>query len=153
MAGVRAAGCGSMSRWFDDNNMTLQIPKRLMIALAALLSFGSICMAADKKQLEAAVAAVDANLKTAAGKQYDTLMGKEFPFSSLKQCKQSLPADTSLEPFDMFLKLNAEGKMQVVLVYPETQLANCTRAALLAGKFSTPPHDDYWINIHVQLKH
>jgi hypothetical protein len=133
--------------------LTVQIHKRLTLALAALLSFASISAAADKKQLEAAVAAVDANLKTAAGKQYDTLMGKEFPFSSLKQCKQSLPADASLEPFDMFLKLNAEGKVQVVLVYPETQFANCTRTALLTGKFSTPPHDDYWINIHVQLKH
>jgi len=136
--------------------MKLRIHKRFTVVLAVLLSLGSICLAADKKQLTAAVAAVDANLKTSAGKQYDDRLGKEFPdkyWSSVKQCKQSLPAGTNLEPFDMFLKLNAEGKVQVVLVYPETQFANCTRAALLTGKFSNPPHDDYWINIHLELKH
>jgi hypothetical protein len=126
------------------------------VVLAVLLLLGSICLAADKKQLEAAVAAVDANLKTAAGKQYDDRLGKEFPdkyWSSVKQCKESLPAGTNLKPFDLFLKLNAEGKVQVALVYPETAFANCTRAALLTGKFSDPPHDDYWINIHLELKH
>ena len=120
-----------------------------------LLSFASICLAVDKKQFDAAIAAVDANLKTAAGKQYEEVIGKEFPEKfrpSLRQCKQSLAAGTNLEPFDMFLKLNAEGKVLVVLVYPETQLATCTRDALLTGKFSNPPHDDYWINIHLQLK-
>jgi hypothetical protein len=138
------------------NHITLRIPHGVAVVLAALLSLGSICLAADKKQLTAAVAEVDANLKTSAGKQYDNRLGKEFPekyWSSVKQCKQSLPAGTNLEPFDMFLKLNAEGKVQVVLVYPETQFANCTREALQKGKFSNPPHDDYWINIHLELKH
>jgi hypothetical protein len=136
--------------------MRFQIYKRFTVVLAGLLVLGSICLAADKKQVEAAVAAVDANLKTSAGKQYDDRLGKEFPdkyWSSVRQCKQSLPAGTSLEPFDMFLKLNAGGQVQVVLVYPETQFANCTRAALLTGKFSDPPHDDYWVNIHLELKH
>lgn len=135
--------------------MTLRIPKGVATILAVLLSLGSICLAADRKQLEAEVAAVDANLKTSAGKQYDALIGKEFPetYWAVKQCTPSLPAGTSPEPFDMFLKLNAEGKVQVVLIYPETQFANCTRAALLTGKFSNPPHDDYWINIPMQLRH
>ncbi len=136
--------------------MNLRIHKRFIAVLAVLLSFGSICLAVDKKQLEAAVAAVDANLKTAAGKQYDDRLGKEFPdkyWSSIRQCKQSLPAGTNLAPFDMFLKLNVEGKVQIVLVYPETPFANCARAALLTAKFSNPPHDDYWINIHLELKH
>jgi len=135
--------------------MTLRNPKGVATVLVLLLSFESICLAADRKQLEAAVAAVDANLKTPAGKQYDALLGKEFPEkygAGVKQCKQSLPATTNLEPFDLFVKLNAEGNVQGVLVYPETQFSNCVRTALMAGKFSNPPHDDYWINIHLQLK-
>ena len=140
----------------NGNDVNLKIYKRSTVVLAVLLLLGSICMAADKKQLTAAVAAVDANLKTSAGKQYDDRLGKEFPdkyWSNVRQCKQSLPSGANLEPFDMFLKLNAEGKVQDVLVYPETPFANCTRAALLTGKFSNPPHDDYWINIHLELKH
>jgi hypothetical protein len=111
--------------------------------------------AADKKQLADAVAAVDANLKTTAGKQYDETIGNEFPArfqSSVKQCKQSLPAGSTASPFDMLLKLDARGKVQEVLVDPETALALCTRTALLAGSFSPPPRGDYWINIHMQFK-
>ena len=135
--------------------MGLQL-RGLAILLAVLLSHNSICSGADKKQLAAALAAVDANLKTPAGKQYDELIGKEFPeryWSRVRQCKQSIPAGTTVDPFDMFLSLNAEGKVQEVLVYPETQFTSCVRTALLAGKFSNPPHSDYWINIHIELKH
>jgi hypothetical protein len=135
--------------------MRLKFHARVAVFLAGVLLLASMSFAADKKQLEAAVAAVDANLKTSAGKQYDELIGKEFPeryLSGVRQCKQSLPAGTSIDPFDMFVRLNADGKVLEVLVYPETQFASCVRNALLAGKFSNPPHDSYWINIHLQLK-
>ncbi len=123
--------------------------------LLVLAVFASVCLATDKKQLSDAAAAVDANLKTFAGKQYDDAMGKEFSakyLSSLKQCKQSMPSGASLDPFDMFLKLDAEGKVLQVLVYPETALAVCARTALQDGKLSPPPHGDYWINIRMQTK-
>ena len=67
------------------------------LALAFVL-LASLCSAADKKQFSDAIAAVDANLKTPAGKQYDERIGKEFSdkyISSVKQCKQSLPAGAS----------------------------------------------------------
>jgi len=136
--------------------MSLKLSRSLAALLAILLSLACMCFAADKKQLAAALAAVEANLKSPAGKQYDELIGKEISdkyLSSIKQCKQSLPSGTGIDPFDMFVKLHADGKVQEVLVYPETQFAGCTRAALLAGKFSSPPHDDYWINVHMQFKH
>lgn len=123
--------------------------------LAASFSIAAVSFAADKKQLEAALAAVDANLKTPAGKQYDELIGKEFPdkfLASFRQCKQSMPADTKYDAFDMFLRLKLDGKIEQVLVYPETQFGNCAGRALLAGKFSSPPHSDYWVNIHMQAQ-
>jgi hypothetical protein len=136
----------------------IKMPSRsnFFALLIAFVFLDSLCLAADKKQFSDAIAAVDANLKTPAGKQYDERIGKEFPekyMSSLKQCKQSMPADASIDSFDMFLKLNAEGKVQEGLVHPETQFTVCARAALLAGKFSNPPHGDYWINIHMDFKH
>jgi len=124
--------------------------------LIAFVSLSSLCVAADKKQFSDAIAAVDANLKTPAGKQYDERIGKEFSgtyMSSLKQCKQSLPAGATIDSFDMFLKLNAEGKVLEGLVHPETQFSVCVRTALLAGRFSNPPHGDYWINIYMDLRH
>jgi hypothetical protein len=125
----------------------------LLVAFVFLASLG---LAADKKQLLDALAAVDANLKTPAGKQYDERIGREFSdkyMPSLKQCKQSLPAGTTIDSFDMFLKLNSEGRVLEGLVHPETQFAVCVRTALLAGRFSNPPHGDYWINVHMDFKH
>lgn len=73
--------------------------------------------------------------------------------ASLKQCKQSMPPGAGIDSFDMFLKLNAEGKVTEGLVHPETQFTSCARTALLAGKFTNLPHGDYWINIHTKFKH
>jgi hypothetical protein len=125
------------------------------VLFTVLLVLAPLSPAADKKQLSEALAAVEANLKTAAGKQYDESIGSEFSakyMSNLKQCKQSIPAGSSTDPFDMFLKLDGKGKVQEALIYPETPLALCARTALLAGQFSAPPHGDYWINIHMQPK-
>ena len=128
---------------------------RSVATVLALLSFAPNSFSADKKQLEA-LAAVEANLKTSAGKQYDERLGKEFMdkyLPSLKQCKQGLPAGTKIESFDMFIKIKSLGQVADVLVYPESQFAGCTRTAVLTGKFSAPPHDDYWVNVHMEMNH
>jgi hypothetical protein len=121
-----------------------------MLVLAATV----FCQAADKRKLADALSAVEANLKSAEGKKYDESAGKEFSekfLGSLRQCRQT--ADGSDGPFDLLLKLDGGGKVQEALVYPETPLANCERAAMASAQFSPPPHQYYWINIHIQLKH
>jgi hypothetical protein len=132
----------------------LKLKSSLVALLAAFAMLAALGFGADKKQLSAALAAVEANLKTSAGKQYDEALGKEFPakyLSSLKQCKQSSP-DGAAADLDMFLKLDGEGKVQEVLVYPETPFSVCCRTALQTAKFSSPPHGDYWVNVHLQAK-
>jgi hypothetical protein len=127
---------------------------RISAFLCLCLVCASLSFAADKKQLSDALAAVDANLKTAAGKQYDEKIGQEFSpkyLPSLKQCKQSSPP-TNSDPLDMLVKLDAAGKVQEVLVYPDNPFNNCARTALQSGQFSAPPRGDYWINIHLQPK-
>jgi len=129
--------------------------RHLLIFFLGCMMLVSPCFGVDKKKLSDAFAAVDANLKTPAGKQYDESFGNELYrnyLPNMKQCKQSAPAGTKLEPFDMVLKLDAQGKVQEVLVYPETQLSNCFRTALLPGKFTAPAHGDYWVNVHMTFK-
>lgn len=129
---------------------------RCVALLLALVSWVANGLSVDKKQLEAALAAVEANLKTPAGKQYDQQLGKEFMdryLPALKACKQGLPAGTKTDSFEMFMKIKSGGQVAEVLVYPESQFAGCTRTSLLSGKFSTPPHDDYWVNVHLEMKH
>ena len=121
--------------------------------LVILVLSSSLCKAADKKQLSAALA-VDANLKTSAGKQYDAEIGKQLTqqhAAAIRQCRQSSQND-GVDPFDIFLKLKADGRVDQALAYPEAPLATCTRDALAKAKFSAPPHDDYWVNIHLELK-
>lgn len=130
--------------------------RRAVIILAALVYLAPNSFSADKKQLMAALSAVEANLKTPAGKQYEEQFGKELIdkyVPNLKRCRQSLPAGTRVDTFDMFLKLKSDGPVGEVLVYPENQLSACSRTALLPAKFSTPPHDEYWVNVHMQGKH
>jgi hypothetical protein len=128
---------------------------RLTIFLL-LLSASALSFAADKKQLAAAIAAVDANLKTPAGKQYDEKLGSEFMekhAATIRRCKQGVRRDaTPPAPFDLLMKLGADGKVDDVLVFPETAVGQCARTALLTGKFSPPPHSDYWVNVHMQFK-
>ncbi|MBA3912654.1 MAG: hypothetical protein H0X25_02070 [Acidobacteriales bacterium] len=117
----------------------------LILAVTVPLSF-----AADKQQFSAAIAAVDANLKTPEGKKYEEQMNTEFPqkfLPAFRQCKQSAGSSSGL---DMFLKLSAGGKVQEALIHPENPFTTCARAAVAGGQLSAPPHDDYWINIHLQ---
>src|ERR1700684_3215071 len=120
--------------WFDDgprSTMAKFISGMLLLFVMGALDLNG--SAADKKQMSDAIAAVDANLKTPAGKAYDEHLSKEFPeryISSLKQCKQGLPSGASIDSFDMFLKLDAAGKVQDGFVHPETQFAVCVRTVL-----------------------
>ena len=93
---------------------------------------------------------MDANLKTPEGKRYEAQLGSEFPqkfVPALRQCQQSAGVSSDS---DFFLKLRADGKVQEVLAYPENAFTGCARNALGNGQLSSPPHGDYWINIHLQ---
>jgi hypothetical protein len=131
----------------------MQTPGIRWSALLIVLLLSVLTLAEKKTQLSAAMAAVVANLDTQAGKQYDEAIGKEFPpkFAGVfRECKQSSEKDPP--SFDVFLKLDAQGKVNEVLAYPETTIAQCVRPALSSGKFSSPPHGDYWVSIHLQFK-
>jgi hypothetical protein len=119
----------------------MKFSKGILAVLAALVLLGAGA-AVDKERLADALAAVDANLKTPAGKKYDEQFGGELfnkYQAGIKQCKGSA---SKVDPFDILLKLSGGGKVEEVLVYPETQFAMCSRDLLLTASF----------NIHMQFK-
>ena len=121
-----------------------------LLFATALLALSSL--AADRKQLSDALAAVNTNLKTDAGKQYDSSLSKVFAekyAASVRPCRQSEPGKP--KDFDMFLRLHADGKVDQTLIYPETPFAKCAAGVLQSARFSAPPHADYWVNIHMQF--
>jgi hypothetical protein len=113
--------------------------------LSMLLLFTPLLNGDDKPtSLSAAQSAVDANLKTPEGKAFDQRMGTEFVqnhLAPLRQCKQS--AGDDLTSFWMLLKLDKDGSVKELLLYPSTKLGSCARDSLLKGKFIPPPKPDY----------
>src|SRR5947207_11543312 len=98
--------CRRMPRHRLAGAIVLKFALILCTVIVCLLN-AALVRAADRKQLSAALAAVEANLKTPAGKQYDEHFGKQLVqqhSAPMKQCKQSAPSGI-LDPFDLFLKL------------------------------------------------
>jgi hypothetical protein len=133
----------------------MKFPERALLLLLSLCLIPFASQAADKKQLAAALAEVNVNLKTPAGKQYDHQAGADFSkgfVPAVRQCKEASPASSWI-PFDMLIQLDSKGKAVEALIYPENEISVCSRAAVLAGSFSAPPHDKYWINVRMEIKH
>ena len=104
--------------------------------------------------LKDARAAVEANMTNAAGKTYDEQFGTEFGqkhLGPLRQCKQSDGSD--LTSFWMLFKLDKDGSVREMLLYPDTKLGLCARKSLAKDRFATlPPRTDYWVSVYMKLK-
>lgn len=130
--------------------------KRKTICTAALL-LSLIRMApalSDDKptSISDARAAVDANLRTPEGKAYDEQLGKEFiqkHLSTMRQCKQAAGGD--LGSFWILMKLDKDGTVKEVLLYPSTKVGTCARESLLKAGFSAPPRPEYWVGVYMKM--
>lgn len=131
----------------------MSMRKSLVFAALLLCLLGSWLSADDKPtSLSDARAAIDANLKTPEGKAYDQKLGQEFQekyLGTMKQCKQS--AGNDLDSFWMLLKLDKDGAVREVLLYPTTGMGACARKTLLKDRFSAPPRPDYWVGIYMKI--
>jgi hypothetical protein len=50
----------------------------------------------------------------------------------------------------MLLKLDTNGKVTEVLLYPTTELGACAREVLLRDSFSPPPRPGYWVGVYMK---
>lgn len=127
--------------------------RAIYVVAVLLLRMGTLVFAEDKPtSLSDARAAVEANLRTPQGKTFDEKLGTEFAASHLgplRQCKQT--AGDDLRSFWILLKLDKEGTVKEVLLYPETKLGTCARPALLKDKFQAPPRPAYWVSVYLNL--
>jgi hypothetical protein len=141
-----------LPRITEERNGTLKRKGPALIVLLLCL-VGSLLAADDKPtSLSDARAAIDANLKTPEGKAYDRQLGQEFQekyLGTMRQCKQA--AGNDLDSFWMLLKLDKDGAVREVLLYPETAIGTCARKTLLKDRFSPPPRADYWVGIYMKI--
>jgi len=133
--------------------MTHFVHKLLCVAFLILVTH--VATSQEKPtSLADARAAVEKNLGTPEGKTFDEQMGNEFVskhLAPLRQCKQT--AGDDLRSFWILLKLNQDGSANEILLYPETRLGTCARAALLKDKFLAPPRAAYWVSVYMKLAH
>jgi len=125
------------------------------MVVTLFVAAGVMVSAQDKPTgLKDARAAVEANMTNAAGKTYDEQFGTEFGqkhLGPLRQCKQSDGSD--LTSFWMLFKLDKDGSVREMLLYPDTKLGLCARKSLAKDRFATlPPRTDYWVSVYMKLK-
>jgi hypothetical protein len=129
---------------------------RLSLAmLVSLLFFNDATLNADDKptSLAAAAAAVEANMKTPEGQAYDAQIGKylmkKYP-PIMKACKQKAEGD--FRGFDLLVRVEKDGTVKEVLLYPATKMSQCLRETMLKDTFSPPPKPAHWVDIHLDVK-
>lgn len=131
----------------------LVMPKMPFALLLLVWATSSYLEAEDKpSSLTDARAAVETNLRTPEGKAYDQHLEKEFVQNHLvavRQCRQNAGSDRP--SFWFLLRLDQDGTVQEVLLYPETKLGTCSRLALLKDKFPPPPKAPYWVSVYLKL--
>ena len=128
----------------------------LVFTVGTLLVVAAVIASGQNKptDLKDARAAVEANMSTAAGKTYDEQFGTEFGqkhLEPLRRCKQSDGRD--LTSFWMLFRLDKDGSVREMLLYPETKLGLCARESLVKDRFATlPPRTNYWVSVYMKLK-
>jgi hypothetical protein len=129
---------------------------RLSLAmLVSLLFFNDAMINAEDKptSLAAAATAVEANMKTPEGQAYDALISKELAKKYppiMKACKEK--AEGEIRGFDVLVRIEKDGTVKEVLLYPPTKISQCLRETMLKDRFSPPPKPDHWVDIHIDVK-
>jgi hypothetical protein len=126
----------------------------LMVGIVCAVTAMTASAQDKPTSLSDARTAVEANMSTAAGKTFDEQFGTEFGqkhLGPLRQCKQSDGSD--LSSFWMLFKLDKDGSVREMLLYPETKLGLCAREALAKDRFGTiPPRTGYWVSVYMKMK-
>lgn len=102
---------------------------------------------------QAASAAVDSNMLTTEGRQYDGRIAQEFgkKFATrMKQCVDGAGHD--LGSFDLFVRVKADGAVQQVLTSRPTAVSNCLLPQLQGATFAPPPKPLYWVKISMNIQ-
>ncbi len=127
---------------------------REICAVAVLLLMAVLPIVAQDKptSLSNARAAIEANMRTPEGKAYDDKLGADFTekhLAAIRPCKKAGGDD--LRSFWILAKLNRDGAVDEVLLYPTTKVGECSREAFLKDRFPAPPRPAYWVSIYMKL--
>lgn len=124
--------------------------------LAVLLLCSTSMVLGEEKptSLREAQAAAEANVRTPEGKAYDEAFGNDFLQKHLDEVRQCKPkAEGDMRSFWFLFKLEKDGSVKEILLYPETKLGECARQSLLKDRFPPPPRGAYWASLYFKISH
>ena len=107
---------------------------------------------APAKELAEAQAAAEANLRTAAGKEYDQKVAAAFE-ARYSDAVGSCVAKETAKPakFDLLMQIGANGLMQRIFSSPQTPVGDCMVRTLTARMLTEPPKALYWVKISMDF--
>jgi hypothetical protein len=127
----------------------------LAIALwTALVAVPTAKAHADDERIVAAEAAAKADAATAAGGKYDETVGQAFGKDhgpTIGRCAKAAKRP-DLSDFDLFLRVDATGVVEEVLVKPATNISGCVQTKLAGWKVPPPARAGTWVKVSVKLK-
>jgi hypothetical protein len=127
----------------------------LRMVIASLVALGGKRPAVQEATtFDAARKAADENVKTNKGNKYDTAFArKAAPWLSnaLAACTQGLP-DSELGPFTVLARVAESGKIEEVLIQPQTKVAICLKPLFIANKGPKPPGPHWWVKVDISIR-
>jgi hypothetical protein len=110
--------------------------------------------AVEQVQISQAKSAAQTDAETEEGKKFGEALAQAFGRehgSTIQRCaKETKRPD--LSDFDLFLRLDGTGVVDLAFEEPATALASCVREKMSGWKVSTPPHAGFWVKVDVNLK-
>ena len=133
---------------------TMLTTTTMILALVAGLSATTVLSGVADDEFAAAEAAAKANSGTPAGAKYQATVGQAFGREhgvTVGKCAKETKRP-QLTDFNLFLRMDAAGAVEQVLVQPRTNLSGCVQDKLPGWKVPEPPHAEFWVKVPVTLK-
>jgi hypothetical protein len=127
----------------------------LRMVTASLVALGGKGQAAQEvTSFDAALKAADENIKSKKGEKYDTAFArKAAPWltNALAACIKGLP-DSELGPFTVLARVAESGKVEEVLIQPQTKVAVCLKPHFVSCKGPKPPGPSWWVKVVIAIR-
>jgi hypothetical protein len=108
----------------------------------------------EATDFEAALKKADDNIKSKEGQRYDVAFARkagQWLSGALAKCIKGLPA-SDLGPFTVLICADESGKVQEVLVRPETKVALCLKPLFASKKAPKAPGPSWWVKMDIAIR-
>jgi hypothetical protein len=96
--------------------------------------------------------AVNDNLATPEGRDYDSAIARQFTTRYAKAVKECAASTAGPSPTLLVLQMSKSGAVQQMMVVPDNASDACLRPKLEKAAFSPPPKAEYWVRVALAAK-